>query len=169
MPLWSWPQVVAERRKPAITAVAAAPVVPGTYVWHGGAPRSGQRCRLLYNTASGPLGAQGQTGQAGALLHLGYDGWWNQLTQVIEFTPLSPAEAKALSLPPAVAAAPSAATPTLAPAPSASWLSADVDVPASAAVLNWVVSDKAQRVWDNNAGRDFHTLVRAWAWLAPAA
>lgn len=74
-------QVVAERRKPAITAVPAAPSVAGVYAWSGGAPRAGQRCRLLYNSVSGPIGVQ-QGPQGGALLHLGYDGWWNQSTQV---------------------------------------------------------------------------------------
>ncbi len=41
----------------------------------------------------------------------------------------------------------------------AQWWGAWLDVPYSAAVLNFVFSDREQRVWDNNGQRDFHTLV----------
>ncbi|EFJ50113.1 hypothetical protein VOLCADRAFT_58732, partial [Volvox carteri f. nagariensis] len=39
------------------------------------------------------------------------------------------------------------------------WYGAWVDVPYSAAVLNYVFSDRDQRNWDNNGTRDYHTLV----------
>lgn len=163
-------QLVAERRRPEITAVPAAVSVPGVYAWIDGPPRPGQRCRLVYNAASGPLAAGANAGAGGALLHFGYDGWWNQITQVVEFKTLTSAEAQAMGIIPMPAKTGGPAVPTSVaggpPGAAASktsgpgvWYIADVDVPFSAAVINWVVSDRAQRVWDNNGGRDFHTLV----------
>ena len=35
----------------------------------------------------------------------------------------------------------------------------EVEVPATAAVLDYVLSDKSQSAWDNHGRQDFHTAV----------
>jgi hypothetical protein len=45
----------------------------------------------------------------------------------------------------------------------ASWCAVTVDIPASAAVVDFVVSDREGRVWDNNDNKDFHSPVEAAA------
>lgn len=39
------------------------------------------------------------------------------------------------------------------------WWALEVEVPATAAVLDFVLSDSAQNTWDNNGSKDFHTGV----------
>ena len=39
------------------------------------------------------------------------------------------------------------------------WWAAEVLIPATAAVLDFVLSDSAQTNWDNNGSKDFHTAV----------
>jgi hypothetical protein len=39
------------------------------------------------------------------------------------------------------------------------WWSGSVDVPDSAWVLDFVVSNKSKSVWDNNNSKDYHTQV----------
>jgi hypothetical protein len=45
----------------------------------------------------------------------------------------------------------------------ASWCGTLVDIPASAAVVDFVISDRDGRVWDNNTNKDFHSPVEATA------
>ncbi|PNH11258.1 hypothetical protein TSOC_001881 [Tetrabaena socialis] len=73
-------QVVTDRRKPDITAVPAAERQGNVFTWCGGAPRPGQRCFLAYNRIQSG-GAGGLPHAAGIKVHLGYDGWWNKITQ----------------------------------------------------------------------------------------
>eukprot|EP00775_Hariotina_reticulata_P005611 gene5611-5849_t len=68
-----------------------------------------------------------------AKLHLGYDGWYNKEKQYKLKTS------------------------------DASWCGAWVDIPASAAVVDFVISDKEGRNWDNNSNKDFHSSVEAAA------
>lgn len=39
------------------------------------------------------------------------------------------------------------------------WWAVDVEVPSTAAVLNFVMVDSAQQLWDNNNYKDFYTGV----------
>lgn len=68
----------------------------------------------------------------------------NPFRQVVDLSPLPPDELARYGL---------------SSSGGAQWWGAWLDVPYSAAVLNFVFSDREQRVWDNNGQRDFHTLV----------
>ncbi|GIL64573.1 hypothetical protein Vafri_18474 [Volvox africanus] len=136
-------QVVADRRKADITAVPAADKVPGVYVWCGGPPRPGQRCFLAYNKVHGNAGG-GLMHANSVRVHLGYDGWWNKITQTTDLGPLTQEQLSAHSL---------------SSSGGLQWYGAWIDVPYSAAVLNFVFSDRDQRNWDNNGQRDYHTVV----------
>ncbi|GLI61875.1 hypothetical protein VaNZ11_004385 [Volvox africanus] len=136
-------QVVADRRKADITAGPVANKVEGVYVWCGGPPRPGQRSFLAYNKVHSN-GAGGLMHASGVRVHLGYDGWWNKITQTTDLAPLTQEQLSAH---------------TLSSSGGVQWYGAWIDVPYSAAVLNFVFSDREQRNWDNNGMRDFHTLV----------
>ena len=43
---------------------------------------------------------------------------------------------------------------------SASWFGCWLDVPHSATILDFVFSDRDQKLWDNNGNKDFHTKIR---------
>lgn len=73
--------MVADRRKADITAVPAATSRPGVYAWCGGAPRAGSRAFLAYNKVHGSSGG-GLPHASSVRAHVGYDGWWNKITQV---------------------------------------------------------------------------------------
>ncbi len=73
--------MVADRRKPDITAVPAATSRPGVYAWCGGPPRAGSRAFLAYNKVHGSSGG-GLPHASSVRAHVGYDGWWNKITQV---------------------------------------------------------------------------------------
>ncbi|PNW73956.1 hypothetical protein CHLRE_13g579582v5 [Chlamydomonas reinhardtii] len=138
-------QVVADRRKPDL--IAALPVAdsrPGAYAWCGGPPRAGARAFLAYNKIQGGQGGGLPHAGSGIRVHMGYDNWWNKISQTIDLSPLSPEDAAAKGLP---------------SGQGAQWWGCWVDVPYSAAVLNFVFSDREQRMWDNNNQRDFHTAV----------
>ncbi|GFR47418.1 hypothetical protein Agub_g9135 [Astrephomene gubernaculifera] len=137
-------QVVADRRRPEITAVPAAPSRPGVYSWCGGPPRAGQRAFLAYNKVHGS-GGGGLPHAAVVRVHMGYDGWWNKMATVTDLAPLTSSEELARH--------------GLSGAGGMQWYGAWIDVPYSAAVLNFVFSDREQRNWDNNGTRDYHTLV----------
>ncbi|GIL75551.1 hypothetical protein Vretifemale_5321 [Volvox reticuliferus] len=136
-------QVVADRRKADITAVPAADKLAGVYTWCGGPPRPGQRSFLAYNKVHGNAGG-GLMHAGGVRVHLGYDGWWNKITQTTDLAPLTQEQLTAHNL---------------SSSGGLQWYGAWIDVPYSAAVLNFVFSDREQRNWDNNGMRDYHTLV----------
>ena len=60
-----------------------------------------------------------------ARLHMGYDGWFNKEKQVYDMEPLDDGAVAHFGLP-----------------KGASWCSAAVDIPSSAAVVDFVLSDK---------------------------
>ncbi|KAG2438870.1 hypothetical protein HYH02_010668 [Chlamydomonas schloesseri] len=138
-------QVVADRRKADLfAALPAADSKAGVYAWCGGPPRAGARAFLAYNKIQGGQGGGLPHAGSGIRVHLGYDNWWNKISQAIDLSPLAPEDVAAKGL---------------AAGGGAQWWGCWVDVPYSAAVLNFVFSDREQRMWDNNGQRDFHTKV----------
>ncbi|WIA34022.1 hypothetical protein OEZ86_012404 [Tetradesmus obliquus] len=135
-------KAVQQRRRPALATLETANAVPGVYGWVGSPLKAGARCILAYNCRSGPLAFTNS-----AKLHLGYDGWYNKEKQTYDMNPLDKAECEKYGL----------------KASEASWCAAVVDIPASAAVVDFVISDRDGRMWDNNANKDFHSSVEAAA------
>eukprot|EP00879_Flechtneria_rotunda_P007886 GHRR01008263.1.p1 GENE.GHRR01008263.1~~GHRR01008263.1.p1 ORF type:complete len:1096 (+),score=490.52 GHRR01008263.1:107-3289(+) len=135
-------QAVAQRRRPALATLETAISKAGTFAWVGGPLKAGAGCMLVYNCRSGPLAFTNS-----AKLHLGYDGWYNKEKQTYDMQPLSGSQLDQYNL----------------PKHEHSWCGCMVDIPASAAVVDFVLSDRDGRVWDNNNNRDFHSSVEAAA------
>ena len=137
---------VARARAPAAAAapgapgVATAAAVDGVYRW-GGRVEAGARVTFAYNCASGPLAFTNA-----ARLHLGVDGWRGKAAvAIVDLAPLKGRDLEALGL----------------PSGGGSWCGAEVEVPAGAGLLDFVISDREQKTWDNNKGADYHTAVEA--------
>jgi hypothetical protein len=108
--------------------------------------RAGKRALIAYNSASSPIPAS-----SGPLLaHVGYDGWWNKVSKVVELTQMTAADAASYGLQQGGG--------------KTTWWSGLVDVPLSAAVLDFVFSNKERSAWDNNKNKDFHTTVLGGSW-----
>lgn len=43
---------------------------------------------------------------------------------------------------------------------SGDWWGAEVDIPPEAVVVDWVLSDSAKRLWDNNSNSDYQSVIR---------
>lgn len=133
--------VVAERRGAALQQIVSAQQKDGVYGWPEGVPEAGGTGLLVYNKASGPL--RGSTSPV--FVHVGYDGWWLKDKRVIAMQPLSDAQVQKYRL------------------PVGQWVGAEVPAWATAAMLDYVFTDDRRAVWDNNGGRDFHTLLKEYA------
>ncbi|KAL3139315.1 hypothetical protein ABBQ38_003653 [Trebouxia sp. C0009 RCD-2024] len=129
--------IVAERRSSVVLGIKGEPNRDGVFQWVEGPPTAGKPAVLAYNANSGPL-----RNAQGVVLHLGYDGWWEQDMQQIPLKRLSDAKVSQYSL-----------------AHHGDWWSCKLDVLDTAYVLDYVFSDSAKRSWDNNAQQDFHTRV----------
>ncbi|MEW5313653.1 MAG: hypothetical protein WDW38_005202 [Sanguina aurantia] len=139
-------QVVADRRRPGMLAAPTASSAHGVFKW-AEEPAAGARVLLAYNKSYGLL-ARGTS----VRVHVGYDGWWNKSTQLTATNPSGP------SAPHSIQGKAAAAAPAFNAGPS-QWYGAYVDVPYSAAVVDFVLSDHEQLLWDNNNAQDFHTAV----------
>eukprot|EP00798_Chlamydomonas_sp_ICE-L_P004149 gene4149-14248_t len=124
--------VVAARRVP-VTGLNA-PTKDGVYSWVKGAPKPGELAYFVYNKGQGALHSAGS-----ARIHLGYDGWMNKAVKVFDLKALSKEETSAQRLGPGW------------------WWGAMLEVPRSAAVLDFVLSNQEQTMWDNNKDKDYHT------------
>ncbi len=58
---------------------------------------------------------------------------------------------------------PDAALPNSPAVPPVPFLFIQVPAWATAAMLDYVFTDDRRAVWDNNGGRDFHTLLKEYA------
>lgn len=134
--------VIAERRKPALRALQATDAKPGVFAWAGGAPKAGNRAFLAYNCQSS------LSFTSSIRLHVGFDGWYNKQKQIVEMFPIKGDELTKYGI----------KDPT-----KGQWFGGWVDVPCSAAVLNFVFSDREERAWDNNGGKDYHSPVQGAA------
>jgi len=122
----------------------------------GGAPtlRAGARALFAYNARSGPLASAADAGAAALLLHLGHDGWQSgaQGTTAHEMSPMSAERVAELGL-----GGPGGQQ-------QQKWFSCEVAaLPGDAAdgrVLDFVLSDRERRAWDNAGGKDHHTALR---------
>jgi len=103
-------------------------------------PQGGKPGRLLYNKASGPL-----KNARGAVVHVGYDGWFQEDKQIITMQSVSKDKYRALKL---------------NDDGKAEWFECKVEVPQHAFVLNFVFSSEDMYSWDNGSGGDFHSAVR---------
>ena len=143
---------------------AAAPErKDGVYAWvsGGGASssssstptpsrRAGGQAVFAYNARAGPLANAAASGAQALLLHLGHDGWQRGAdgTTAHELLPLSADQLKQLGL---------------SSNGGASWYGAEVSPlpghPTDARVLDFVLSDRERRAWDNAGGKDYHTAL----------
>ncbi|KAL4419296.1 hypothetical protein ABPG77_001628 [Micractinium sp. CCAP 211/92] len=130
--------VVAERRGAAIDAFITAQSKDGVFGWPLGPPEAGGSALLVYNKLSGQLRNSPST----VFVHVGYDGWWLQDKRVIAMSPLGEADSRKYNLPPG------------------QWVGAEVPAWNTAAMLDFVFTDDRRAMWDNNNGRDYHTLLR---------
>ncbi|PRW39290.1 Soluble starch synthase chloroplastic amyloplastic isoform A [Chlorella sorokiniana] len=133
--------VVAERRGAALQQIVAAQQKDGVFAWPEGVPDAGGAGLLVYNKASGPL----RGSSSPVFVHVGYDGWWLKDKRVITMQPLSDAQVQKFRL------------------PAGQWVGAEVPAWATAAMLDYVFTDDRRAIWDNNGGRDFHTLLKEYA------
>jgi hypothetical protein len=106
------------------------------YSWEGGRPIAGETRTLFYNRDASDL-----RHRKDLTLHLGCNGWDSAQKVELPLTKVPRDSAEAASLGPG------------------DWYSAAVPAPKRARVLDFVLSDSDQRVWDNNGNKDFHTLV----------
>ncbi|KAK9832645.1 hypothetical protein WJX81_006656 [Elliptochloris bilobata] len=127
---------VAAQRGPELAALRTEPGRQGVFAWAGGPPTAGESAVLAYNKAPGPLRYA-----ADLVVHLGYDAWHQNEKLVLPLQQLPADEAEVYRLGPG------------------DWWAAAVGVPPTAAALDWVLSDGAQTMWDNNNRQDFHTAV----------
>ncbi|KAL6763588.1 starch synthase [Haematococcus lacustris] len=133
-------QMVAERRRPELQALTTRAYIPGVLKWVT-PPTAGKKALLAYNMGRGPL-----SGCNSVRLHLGYDGWWNQVKAEYDLAPMSNDDMNRHGLRQGVDG-------------NHHWFACLVDVPHSGAVLDYVFSDRDQRNWDNNEYQDYHTTV----------
>ncbi|MEW5300882.1 MAG: hypothetical protein WDW36_003778 [Sanguina aurantia] len=145
-------QVVADRRRPGMLAAPTASSAHGVFKW-AEEPAAGARVLLAYNKSYGLL-ARGTS----VRVHVGYDGWWNKSTQDVQRLQLTATNPSGPSAPHSIQGKAAAAAPAFNAGPS-QWYGAYVDVPYSAAVVDFVLSDHEQLLWDNNNAQDFHTAV----------
>lgn len=171
-------KLLKERRSPELDKLPAAIRLDGVYEWPLGPPVAGKRAFLAYNLTQAPIKMKESVKRAppallsksNLIVHVGYDGWWNKASKVYNLAPLTEEELKDMNLGPATATATATvATPATAAAGGKQggvgggreeeWWGAWIDIPLSAYVLNFVLSNKERDAWDNHEGKDFHTLV----------
>lgn len=75
-------------------------------------------------------------------LHTAVDNWWQQDKTVVDMKPLTAAEVERYRL------------------MDGSYYGCTLNVPSDALVVDFVVSDRDEQIWDNNGGRDYHTRVQ---------
>eukprot|EP01025_Chloroclados_australasicus_P026535 TRINITY_DN26388_c1_g1_i6.p1 TRINITY_DN26388_c1_g1~~TRINITY_DN26388_c1_g1_i6.p1 ORF type:complete len:800 (+),score=97.95 TRINITY_DN26388_c1_g1_i6:62-2461(+) len=100
------------------------------YEWISGPPQAGQIATLAYN----------QNRRGGPIrdpghqikVHIGYDNWWQK---IVSTYPMSPCMQK-----------------------KDRWV-AEIMIPHTSAVVDFVFSNSDKTVWDNNGGKDYHTKV----------
>ncbi|CAD7701776.1 unnamed protein product [Ostreobium quekettii] len=132
-----------ERRAQAVKALAnASQSMDGIVQWVGGALRPASRRLLAYNRLSGPLAQSSRV-----FVNIGTDNWWEQEKQILELERLGQKEVTKHGL-------------GAAAGPQRDWWGVWIDIPATAAVLNYVFEDGNQEVWDNNKNMDFHTAIQ---------
>ena len=77
------------------------------------------------------------------LLRVGFDAWWQSEHLEIPMRPMGRSQADSEQL-----------------AEDGDWWVADVDIPAEAVVVDWVLCDSSRRHWDNNQMVDYHSVIR---------
>jgi len=135
---------VSERRRPEVNALQAADRAQGVFAWTT-PPIAGKKAFLAFNKHKSPLEHSNTV-----RVHVGYDGWWNQVKQVYDMALMPTNEVIHGGL----------MGPRAAHDHTQQWYGCLVDVPHSAAVLDFVFSDRDQRTWDNNNMKDFHTRIQ---------
>ena len=129
--------VVSERRGPTAQAnpnyKEATEAIQHVMEWED-TPVAGQTAVLLYRP-SGPLAQVdfGDEEDDSVLLHLGYDNWWMKDTRIL---------------------------PMKRHKKRNGWWSVEVPVWKTAGIVDFVFSNSACSVWDNNGGKDYHTIVQ---------
>lgn len=129
--------IVEERRSAVVMGIRGESGRDGVFQWVSGPPTAGKPATLAYNKNSGGL-----RNSQGVLLHLGYDGWWEQDMQELPLKRMSDAKVSQHNL-----------------VHHGDWYSCQFDILETAFVLDFVFSDTAKRSWDNNAQQDFHSRV----------
>ena len=140
-------RIVVEERRGAAAVLPTEASRPGMFVWADN-PEAGSTSVLLYNKASGSLATAGSV-----ILHIGYDNWWMKDKRVLPMRPVSDIEAKRY----AKAIASCASTEKN---PPEEWWCVEAPVWNTAAMVDFAFTNDARTVWDNDQGKDFHTLVK---------
>ena len=73
-----------ERRSPVVLGIKGEPNRTGHFQWVTTPPTAGKTATLAYNKNAGQV----RNGQ-GVVVHLGYDGWWEQDMQELPMKRLS--------------------------------------------------------------------------------
>jgi starch synthase len=139
----------------ALSGAGGRPVAPGNSNSGASTLRAGARAFFAYNARHGPLAGAAASGAGSLLLHLGHDGWQRgaEGTTAHELLPLSAERAAELGLVSGGGDANNAQ----------SWYGAEISAlpgdPLDARVLDFVLSDRERRAWDNAGGKDFHTAL----------
>ncbi|KAK9830489.1 hypothetical protein WJX72_012015 [[Myrmecia] bisecta] len=130
-------ELVAERRS-GLDALPTSDGREGVFGWLRGRPQAGQEATLVYNKNAGAL-----RNSADVQVNLGYDHWWQQDIKEIRLSRMPIAEVERNGL----------------PRHNCDWWECTVQIPSSAAILDYVFCDTAKRAWDNNGMADYHTAI----------
>ncbi|KAK9861945.1 hypothetical protein WJX84_010056, partial [Apatococcus fuscideae] len=130
--------VVEERRSPDVANLPTSSRQDHLFAWSQGGPQAGHRTLLAYNRAAGPL-----RNSSDVSVVLGYDGWWQQDIRTEQFSRLNQQQLQEAGL----------------QGEGHDWWGKAVEVPRTAAIIDFVFCDNARRAWDNNRQRDFHSDV----------
>ncbi|GMH33457.1 hypothetical protein BSKO_01291 [Bryopsis sp. KO-2023] len=132
--------LVSERRAEAVKSLMGADDGKNGGLRSFGDVSPGAKCFLAYNRLRGPLSSAQKI-----FMHVGADNWWQNEKEVLPLGRLSTVALEKYAL-------------TNIPRQS-EWLGTWVEVPEEAAVLNIVLSDLNELLWDNNTGNDFRIAL----------